>query len=444
MSKSAADQSAPATSRVRRIVQSGIALLLGNLGMIALQLATVPILLAAWGTQLFGEWLIISTVLGYVTLSDLSVTAVAHNRIDAAMGAGDARGATATFRSSLLLLALFTLLICGAFLLFALTQREGLLALFSLMPAREASWTFLVLLLDGALMIAFAHCANLLRSVRRNPETQYRLSVSRLLGLAAIPASALAGASPLVAALAMLATHAVNFGFLLVRLRRIITWLVPGIGVDFSEARTLVRLASSFLLLPISSIVYLQLSIFLIAAWAGPQVVALFVSLRTLTRMITQFVPMIGTAVWSEIAHSAGREDRAAIGSMARLVLIVAPAATVILVAGYLVLGEWFFGWWTHHAFVFDRQLFGWLLANAAVLGLSSSFEVFLLSTNRHNAYAIVFFAVTALALGAGWWFLPALGPVSFPIAATLLGLVPVVYCLAWLRRTARRNVASI
>lgn len=437
MSKTAADQPAPATSRARRIIQSGIAGLLGNLGTIALQLVTVPLLLVAWGTHLFGEWLIVSTVLGYVTLSDLGVTTVAHNRIDAAMGAGDARRATATFRSSLLLLALFTLLICGAFLVFALTQRESLLALFSAMTASEASETFLVLLLDGALMIVFVHGANLLRSVRRNPETQYRVSVARLLGLAAIPVSALLGASPFVAALAMLAIHAANFGFLLIRLRRIITWLVPGVGIDLAEARTLVKLASSYLLLPISNIVYLQLSIFLIAAWAGPQVVALYVSLRTLTRMITQFVPMVGAAVWSEVAHSAGREDRAAIGSMARLVLMVAPAATLVLVVGYLVLGEWFFGWWTHHAFSFDRQLFVWLVANAAVLGLSTSFEVFLLSTNRHKAYALVFFAETAVALGAGWWLLPALGPVALPITATLLGLVPVAYCLVWLRRSA-------
>ena len=46
-------------------------------------------LIATWGTQLDGEWLIISTVLGYLTLSDLGVTTVAHNRIDAAIGAGD-------------------------------------------------------------------------------------------------------------------------------------------------------------------------------------------------------------------------------------------------------------------------------------------------------------------------------------------------------------------
>ena len=43
----------------------------GQLVVIIIQLAGVPILLHAWGTQLYGEWLILAAIPTYLSMTDL-------------------------------------------------------------------------------------------------------------------------------------------------------------------------------------------------------------------------------------------------------------------------------------------------------------------------------------------------------------------------------------
>ena len=83
----------------RRILHGLGANAYGQLVVIIIQLAGVPILLQAWGTQLYGEWLILAAIPTYLSMADLGFSQSAGNDITARMAHGDAAGVMAVFQS---------------------------------------------------------------------------------------------------------------------------------------------------------------------------------------------------------------------------------------------------------------------------------------------------------------------------------------------------------
>jgi hypothetical protein len=67
----------------RRILHGLGANAYGQLVVIIIQLAGVPILLHAWGTQLYGEWLILAAIPTYLSMADLGFSQSAGNDMTA-------------------------------------------------------------------------------------------------------------------------------------------------------------------------------------------------------------------------------------------------------------------------------------------------------------------------------------------------------------------------
>ncbi len=69
----------------RRILHGLGANAYGQLVVIVIQLAGVPILLHAWGMQLYGEWLILAAIPIYLSMADLGFSLSAGNDMTARM-----------------------------------------------------------------------------------------------------------------------------------------------------------------------------------------------------------------------------------------------------------------------------------------------------------------------------------------------------------------------
>src|SRR6266478_3684793 len=54
-----------------------------------IQLVSVPIFLRFWGPRLYGEWLLLSTLPSYLSLSDMGFASVAGNDMTMRVAAGD-------------------------------------------------------------------------------------------------------------------------------------------------------------------------------------------------------------------------------------------------------------------------------------------------------------------------------------------------------------------
>jgi O-antigen/teichoic acid export membrane protein len=73
--------------------------LYGQVIVAIIQLASVPILLHCWGVRTYGQWLLLTAVPSYLSMTDLGFSISAANDMTAQVAQGNRSGALAVFHS---------------------------------------------------------------------------------------------------------------------------------------------------------------------------------------------------------------------------------------------------------------------------------------------------------------------------------------------------------
>lgn len=408
----------------RRILHSLVA---GNISSILLQIASVPILLKNWGPQLFGEWLLLITIPGYLAISDLGVVTVANNRIDRLIALNRTLRANNVFATSNAILTAFfvsfAIILSGLAIVF-----DNIIStnFFRIISDTDLIVTCLLLAFDSYISLSLNHNASLFRSI-----SQYSRSINLQTANRTIPSMALLLGSTLtqstvIAAALMLFTRMVlaTFSFYLIYIS--IPWLEKKhFRICKRTQRILIKLASSFILLPASNAIYLQATSTLIGFQFGAAYLAVFNTLRTFTRLIPQFVSILGRSLWAEISSKGKAASRNAdFAQISRHLTWNSIIAIAIAFVLYILFGEIIFERWTRSALKFDLPLFIALLANACAIAFYTSLEVILIASNTHRRYAIRFFTLMLGQIAFGYLFSIEFGAISYPVFGTIGALL--------------------
>lgn len=390
----------PSTTVRQRILHGLGANAFGQLVTVIAQLAGVPILLNAWGTQLYGEWLILFAIPAYLSMTDLGFTQSAANDMTARVARGDRAGALAVFQSiGVLVYGIAALgLVLSAAIVPWLPLGDWLN--FQVMDARTAQWVLwllaaqvLVSLPDGVTHAGF----------RAGGEYALHFglhSVVRLLQFAGVWAAALAGGGPLAAAAVSMVVRALAttaFALLVVHRHR---WLRYGRGAaSAAELHRLLRPALANVAIPLAQALNIQGMVVVVGAVLGPMAVVVFSTLRTLTRLAMQLVTTVAHVVEPELAaaHGAGNPEllrRLFIHALRAGLWLALLAALALALFGSRVLDLW-----THGRVAMDAALFGWLLASAVASVLWYGSLSVLKAANRHLHAAAVYVLASAAAV---------------------------------------------
>jgi len=170
-------------------------------------------------------------------------------------------------------------------------------------------------------------------------------------------------------------------------------------SADLKLIRQLLRSGFGFLAFPFGNIVTLQGMILLIGAQLGGAAVAVFNSIRVLTRMLTQISMLTGRSMAPEISllHGAG-DERAAAELTSRVLWKVVPitfAAAVLLAP----LGSTILRIWSHGKLAIDTPVYVLLLTAAVASSFWQIKSIRLTATNRHSFLATIFAVASLFAL---------------------------------------------
>lgn len=392
---------APSTTARQRILHGLGANAFGQLVTVVVQLAGVPILLHAWGVQLYGEWLLLFAIPAYLAMTDLGFTQSACNDMTARVARGDRVGALSVFQSiGVLVYAIAALsLILTAAAMPWLPLAEWLN--FQAMDARTAQWVLwllvaqvLVTLPDGVTHAGF----------RAGGEYALHFglhSVVRLLQFSGVWIAALAGGGPLAAAGIFLGVRALAtaaFALLVVRRHR---WLRYGTAhARRTELRRLLNPAMANMAIPLAQALNIQGMVVVVGAVLGPLAVVVFSTLRTLTRLAAQMVMIVAQAAEPELAAAHGAGNRELLSRLLTHALRGGLWLALLVAAGLALFGESILGLWTHGQVAMDSVLFGWLLASAVASILWFGGLIVLKAANRHLRAAAVYVIASAAAVG--------------------------------------------
>ena len=350
----------------RRILHGLGANAYGQLVVIVIQLAGVPILLHAWGAQLYGEWLILAAIPAYLSMTDLGFSQSAGNDMTARMARGDEAGTLAVFQSLSVLVygvAIAGLLI-SAIALWVLPLQNWFH--FQQLGTAEVRW--ILWLLAAEVLIKLADGVNH-AGFRSHGDYPLHVGIyftTMLVQMQVVWAFALSGYGPLAAAAAFAGIRALatpcSAVWLLRRHRDL------HLGFEHARRAELKRLAKPALAnlsMPLAMALNIQGMVLVVGAILGPLAVVVFSTLRTLTRIALQAVWQVAHAFEPELASAWGSGDRV----LLRHLYLSAQRsgfwlAFVAAIALWFV-SPWFLAVWTHSKVAMNQPLFSWLLLSA-------------------------------------------------------------------------------
>lgn len=324
----------------------------GQAGLLAVQLVSVPLLIAAWGIDGFGTWAMLTALAGLLALSDLGFTFAVKNDLALRLARGDRDGARASYQSVLVLLlgscAVLALLIAGGVLM---AWRIGWLARLSQGGEVAAAIAWLAAT-AGLSQFFLLGCAGL-RGIGRPAEEITAAATARIAEGMAVVTVALLGHGIASAAAAACLMRAVACGVLWWRLRRLAPWLRSGLRSGVPEARRdrlrlLASPALSYLLIPLAQAGLLHAPPLLLGLMSGPTGVALYAVTRTVARAGTTAATLVNHALVPEYSYAFGAGRAQRIAALIRLhqtlIGMGALAYATILAALGPMLIHWFSG----------------------------------------------------------------------------------------------------
>jgi O-antigen/teichoic acid export membrane protein len=417
----------PSTLR-GRVVRGAQAQVFLHVVRTIVQVGTVSLLVAGWGLDRYGEWLILAAVPSYIAWSDIGFTGAAVNEMLMAAGRHDRTQALVVFQATtLMLVAPLVVLSVVIPVVIALTPFADWLNL-STIDASTAAGTLLflggnaILLAWGGLPIGgFA-------AVGRWGEGVFAVALCMLIEFCALCAAVLLGGGPLMAAGTMFGVRFVATVALYAWMRHRAPWLrfgrPPG---TLSVLKRLFHPAAASGILPTCVILNIQGMVLLIGITLGPASVAIFSTLRTLSRVVVQLSASVFAVMTPEISRAFGAGDAGLLRTIHRRGSQLTLWFALSLALGVGVLAGPILDLWTSGKVHVEGVVLYILLISAFIESLWSASLAILFATNRHLRVAIVYLIGSLLNLPVAYVLLELLGLEGGAVAVMLLGLFMLV-----------------
>ncbi|RIK78038.1 MAG: hypothetical protein DCC67_11985, partial [Planctomycetota bacterium] len=384
-----------------------------------------------WRVDAYGEWLVLSSLAAFLSMSDVGFATAAANEMTMRIGRGDREGAIIVYQSMWALLTGLGLAVLAAVLaaLWA-TPVAGWLALKTITPGYAAAvLSVLAVYILVGLQLGVVHAG--FRCDGNFALGQLLGTIQRLAEFVAQIAAAAATGSMLAVATAGLAVRCVSIALWLAILSRRSPWLP--LGVSRASAATIRRLAIpalSFMGMPLGHALGNQGLIQVVAATLGPAAVVVFSAHRTICNIATQLVNMLAVAVWPEFSLSFGAEDRRATRRLHRVacrwsIWLGAVGCAALAIAGPLLIPAWTGGRVQCHL-----PLFGALLASVVVRIAWWTSSVVPMSINGHQRMSLTYLLATTASLVLAMLLMPQLGVAGAAVSLLATDMLMVWYVL--------------
>jgi O-antigen/teichoic acid export membrane protein len=419
---------ASSTTLKTRLLKGTGAQAFGQGVQIFIRLAEVPLLLAFWGTQLYGEWLMLSAIPAYLAIGDGGFATAACRDMTMKSGAGDRQGTLAVFQSTWLLLLAVSLV---AFLLaYGFSELAPLHKWLGFSAMTAADTRLVLLLLVAHVLIGFQ--SGLLNGgfwvSGKYPAGMVFSTITQLLEFSGLAIAVILGGGPVQAAAGYVIGRILGIGLMWIGQRRASFWLRHGFAhASLSELRRLTAPAFASLAFPLGNALNIQGMRLVVGLTLGPAAVAVFTPLRTLSRLVMQPRAAINLMIEPEMALAFGAEDtplyQRLFSKSCQFAFWGCLLTALMVGAG----AHWVFPAWTSGKVVMQWPAFILLLSGALVNSLWYTALMVPYATNRHVHIAVFY----SLIYGAGAFVMGYVGAKGLGLSGAALGLMIVEIVMA-------------
>lgn len=383
----------------------------GQLITVAIQLLSVPLFLHYWGVELYGEWIILSAIPAYLSMSDIGFASVAANDMTMRVAKDDKQGALEVYQSIWVFICTVSLIVGCALTLLIYKAPVNSFFSISYISTQHTQQLLIVLMLSVLIGLQNGVLSGAFRAVGRYAYGTVMGNTIRLVEWLTSMTAVVLGNSVVIVALAILAIRLLGLLIMWIVLRRQAPWL--NLGFKFAsrkKIRELIKPAIAFMAFPLGLALSLQSMVIIIGITLGSSSVVIFSTYRTLTRVLVQIVALLNHSIWPEVSAAYGAGNMDLVTKLHHKSSCITFWISLIAVSTLGLLGEWVVGLWTRHAFVPNHTLFILLLATSFLNVRWHTSWIVLMATNQHNRISIAFIASSAFGLLSSTLVTPYLG----------------------------------
>jgi O-antigen/teichoic acid export membrane protein len=424
---------------LKRIAKAFIALAFGQGLAVVTNILLVPLYLHVWSTVAYGEWLVMSAAVSYLSSLDMGMQTYVVNRLTQAYAVGNIEEYQSYQHTAL---AFYVALGgIGSGLVIGLAYLAPINRWLNITATDSATVSLVISLLGVQLLwsLLYGMCLAIYRTTGDLATSQWMVNIQRILTLGLIVGVLLLRPSMPLVALAQLAPFVLVTLFVLWDTRSRFPALTPGLHkTRFSLLPKIIQPSLFFGLIILAMAIGLQGSTLLVAKLLGATAVAIFVTTRTLTNVVKQVVSLLNVAMWPDLTRLEALADQERLRLAFHLMVTLNTAGCVAVSACLWFEGTDLINFWTRGALSPDPALLRLMLVYLVLQSPWLSASIFFLATNRHRnlSFSYLFANVAGLILAV--LLIPRVGILGVPIGFILAELVA---CYHFVVRDACRLV---
>ncbi|EKO3378584.1 hypothetical protein ONZ70_003798 [Vibrio fluvialis] len=402
---------------LNRIIKGTLSSQYGQLITIAFQLISVPVFLKYWGTDKYGEWLLLLTIPMFVSMMELGVFAVVVNRITVGVSDGkrNIKTIASTLNSFIIYLIVSFLLLYTSLIFFELGKDYYIYCLL-------ISYSFALLL-----------CNYYTTLTRVTKEYHFGTFVNhsiRLIEYVFIILSVYFKFEIITTILIMLIVRLSLVLFFSLYLMKRYYWLRL-IGVSKFEFFSHLggKKVFNYSLLPISFLLNNQAPVLIIGYTLGNEYVVVFSTLRTFFRFLNQFVTSLTNSSWQEFSHLKIMNEMSKIKILLNKISLFSLLVSVIAFLSYVFFGPYILECWLKGSLVYSEPVYLTLLLSIIMFTLWQPYHVYLSATDNYNFHSRFYFVVQIFSMTALFYFSSSLMALSLILlVAELIMFIAVLF----------------
>lgn len=404
--------------------------------ILCIQLVLVPVLTLNWGSEVYGQWLMLSAVPALLAFSDFGLATAAGTSMAMEVARGQ-RGKAAQIYSGTLRI----MLVAGT----AIVVLAGIVALafpekwISPVPGYSAA----DMRISGTLL-AFYGVACLQNSITFAAlRSDGKLHVGTLMHTAiysfeygAMLAAVLMGGGPVAAAVALAIGRTIGCTAQNILLHRLLPWLADLEGrVNFNHIVALAGPASAAMMIPAAQMLLSQGATVTLGIAAGASTVPVFTAARTLSRIALQATQILSVSVMPEFSAAAGRGEKSLLAS---LLVLLTTTSLVIVTPFSIALAIWGRDGvllWTSGALDPPTNMIRAMALGLWLTGFWLPLSSLLVALNRQSVFSYHYLVLAVIAAPLELWLAGLHGATGSALALLAVDAIMVAFILTNLRR---------
>ena len=363
------------------------------------QIVLVPFYIVYWGNDLYADWIILTALTAFFSMSDIGLNSVIQNRFSIKLAENDSKECNSLLTDNFLIISiLFVILVTGAFIYTQLFDLHKHMSI-NILSRAEADFIFMALIINVFIKM-YSGVENAIYRATHHASRAVYCDQLAALSVVIITFIVLICHLPLwVLSLLLCVPNLLLVIFKYYDSRKYYAYRFSIQDIDIPLLKQVITPSLSFMSFPLGNAIVLQGYTLLVNKYFGADSVVLYNTTRTMCNFIKTILATVQNSIWPEYSISYGKRDFGRMRYLHRKAIKIAFLGSVAISLFLMVTGPYIYQFWTQNKVVFQYGLMAAYLLIIIVENLWTASGVTLMATNNHSVLGVFYVITTVLSL---------------------------------------------